>query len=174
MPNRREWLTLAGVGLAAATAGALLWPRLRPEASAIRMLMNNNFSDLAGNVRQIREWRGAVLVCNFWATWCAPCREEMPLFAEMQRKYAGNSVQFVGIGIDQVVKMREFSNSLQIPYPLLVAGAETLDLMRKLGNSSGGLPFTVVLDREGGLAARHLGALQRPELEPLLVRLASA
>lgn len=173
MPNRREWLALTGVGLAAAAAGTLLWPRLNPEASAIRMLMATNFSDLAGNIRQISDWRGKILVCNFWATWCAPCREEMPLFARMQMEYADKSVQFVGIGIDQVSKMREFSKSFRIPYPLLVAGAETLGLMQKLGNASGGLPFTIVLDRGGRLAARHLGALQQAELAPLLARLAA-
>ncbi len=174
MPSRREWLALAGVGLASATAGALLWPRLNPETTAIRMLLSTNFPDLEGKSRKISEWSGKVLVCNFWATWCAPCREEMPLFAEMQRKYAAKSVQFVGIGIDQVAKMREFAKAQQIPYPLFVAGAETLGLMQKLGNTSGGLPFTVVLDREGGLAERHLGALPRAVLETLLIRLSPA
>ena len=90
------------------------------------------------------------------------------MLVSLSRKYGPKGVQIVGIAIDSVAKVREFSASFKISYPVLVAGAGGLDFMRSLGNTSGGLPYTVVAGRDGTLAHRQLGILKQPDLEALL------
>lgn len=131
-------------------------------------LLSARFPDLAGRQRRLLDWQGQVLVVNFWATWCAPCREEMPMFVEARRAYAPKGVEFVGIGIDSAGKMQEFARTYGIGYPLLVADSGAIDLMRDLGNRAGALPYTVVLDRSGSVVHRHLGALDRAALDRIL------
>lgn len=169
-PRRREALVLGAAGLAAAAAGFLVGPVLFGGGSDSGFL-GAQFPDLAGKSRQLSEWRGRVLVCNFWATWCAPCREEIPLLLGAQAKYAIQGVQIVGIAIDNAAKVGEFAQSLKVTYPILLSEADGLEHMRKLGNSSGGLPYTVFFDRKGAVAHRKLGALKAPELETVLADL---
>jgi thiol-disulfide isomerase/thioredoxin len=173
--RRRELLILGGAGLAAGIAGFLVGPallRLGGEEAG-EALRAASFPDLQGRARRLAEWEGQVLVCNFWATWCAPCREEIPLLITARAKYAAFGVEIVGIAIDNATKVREYADTLKIPYPILLAGSAGLDLMRKLGNSAGGLPYTVVTDRKGNLAERKLGALNQAELDGFLAPLAA-
>lgn len=120
----------------------------------------------------LSQWRGKVLVVNFWATWCLPCREEIPALMRVQHNYAANGVQFVGIAIDNVSKVREYAEEMHINYALLIGSMETLGVTKDLGNRAGVLPFTVVLDHDGKVAYAHAGqlseALLRAVLAPLL------
>ena len=176
-PGRRETLILGAAGLAAAAAGFLVGPLLlrskgesnEPAGNILRAV---SLADLAGKRRHMSEWQGRVLLCNFWATWCAPCREEIPLLMSAREKYAPNGVEIIGIAIDNAAKVREFSESLGIHYPVLLAEADGLDLMRKLGNSTGGLPYTVVADRQGRVVYRKLGSLKQGEVDEILRPLA--
>ena len=165
---RRELLIAGGVGMAAAAVGALVGTLALQDQSGASAFLAETYLDLSGRPRRLAEWTGHVLVCNFWATWCAPCREEIPLLIAAQQKYASKSVQVVGIGIDQADKMLEFSKHLKMDYPILVAGAGTPDTMKRLGNGGGGLPFTVFMDRRGTVARTKLGALNGPEIEGIL------
>jgi len=180
-PGRRESLILGAAGLAAATAGFLAGPlALRSTGSdtsgeaggkadiALRAAV---FPDLEGHARMLSEWRGRVLVCNFWATWCVPCREEIPMLIAARVKYAVSGLEIVGIAVDNPGNVRQFAASFKISYPVLLAEADGLDLMRKLGNSAGGLPYTVVADRQGGIVHRKLGALKQADLDAVLARL---
>jgi thiol-disulfide isomerase/thioredoxin len=169
-PGRRNALTLASAGLVAAAVGFLAGPALlRLGSSADEGAFGQAaFTDLDGKLRRLAEWRGRVMVCNFWATWCAPCREEIPLLVAARRKYGPSGVEIVGIAIDNAAKVRQFSASLNISYPVLLAEANGLDLMRQLGNSGGGLPYTVIADRQGAPVHRKLGALKAGELDGLL------
>lgn len=115
-----------------------------------------------------RLWAGKVLVLNFWATWCGPCRQETPLFIQIQRELGGRGVQFVGIAIDDPVAVEQFSTKLGINYPILVGADDAIDLAKKLGNHLQGLPFTAVLDRSGKLAWVHAGEIKREALEQIL------
>ena len=169
-PGRREALILGAAGLAATAAGFLAGPALLQlgggrEEGALKLAA---FNDLDGKPRRLAEWRGRVAVYNFWATWCAPCREEIPLLLAARQKYGPTGVEIVGIAIDNAAKVREFSSSFNISYPVLLAEADGLDLMRQLGNSGGGLPYTVIADREGALVHRKLGALKQAELDGFL------
>jgi|SRR3989304_1945738 len=172
-PSRREALILGAAGVAAAAAGFLVGPLLlRDKGRGDSILRSATLVDLAGKPRQLAEWEGRVLVWNFWATWCAPCREEIPLLIAAREKYGPSGIEIVGIAVDNAANVREFSLSFSIPYPILLAEADGLDLMRKLGNSSGGLPYTVVIDRQGNLVHRKLGALKQADLDAILGPLA--
>jgi len=176
-PGRREALILGAAGIAAAAAGFLVGPVLLQSTergrapgpqSEDRILRSATLVDLAGKPRRLAEWQGRILVCNFWATWCAPCREEIPMLMAERDKYREFGLEIVGIAIDNAVKVGEFTASLKITYPILLAEADGLDLMRKLGNSSGGLPYTVIADRQGALVHRKLGAMKQADLDGIL------
>ena len=127
-------------------------------------LLAARYPDLDGRMRRLREWHGRVVVCNFWATWCAPCREEVPLLVAARERWLDKGVEIVGIAIDSADNIQEFTKAYRVNYPVLIANATALELLRKLGNRSGGLPYTVVLDPAGGVNSRHLGALTEAEL----------
>ena len=167
-PARRELLILGTIGAGAAVAGGLVGALALQAQSGAAELLAAPFRDLSGAKRTLREWRGRVVVCNFWATWCAPCREEIPMLVAVRGVFAAKGVEIVGIGIDQTEKVQEFAKTYNITYPVLIAEADAIELMRRLGNALGGLPYTVVLDRLGGVAHRRLGALTRAEVEKVL------
>lgn len=167
-PDRREILTLAGVGLAAALAGVVLGPFALQSHSGASALLSTVFPDLAGQPRRLRDWNGKVAACNFWATWCEPCREEIPLLISLYDKYRDRGVEIVGIGVDQLSKIVEFAANYKITYPLLIGDARALELMRSLGNEAGALPYTVLLDRRGAVAYRKLGPFRQGELDAIL------
>jgi len=175
-PGRRRALAYGAAAVAAAGAG--IWAGVRllsgsasPEPTAVSPLDATAYPDLAGKPRRIAEWRGKVVAVNFWATWCAPCREEIPLFMEVRRERASQGFEVVGIAIDNADKVAEYARNASISYPVLIADGSGLNLIRKLGNASGGLPYTAFLDRAGLPVRSKLGALKRLELDALLSEL---
>ena len=138
---------------------------------AAQRLMSVSLFDTGGRSQTMSQWRGMVLVVNFWATWCAPCREEIPALMRLKRKYASNGVQFVGIALDDVSKVRDYAEEMHIDYAVLIGGMETLGVTKDLGNRARVLPFTVVLDRAGRVAYTHAGALSEALLGAVLTPL---
>lgn len=167
-PGRRKALALGGVAAAAAVGGAFVGALVVQSGSGAARLLSASFLDLEGRTRRLREWSGQVLMCNFWATWCTPCREEVPLLVAAKQQYAGKGLEIVGIGIDHATKIRDFAANYQVNYEMLVAGSETIEIMRDLGNKAAALPYTVLLDRSGRLAGQRLGAFRREELAQVL------
>jgi thiol-disulfide isomerase/thioredoxin len=131
-------------------------------------LLSAAFPDLSGKTRRLSEWGGRVTLVNFWATWCEPCRDEVPLLLKIRAKYADQGFEIVGIGVDNAEKMRQFADMFAVSYPLLVADWGQLEMLKRLGDPAGALPFSVVLGRSGGVVYRKLGALREPEVEALL------
>jgi thiol-disulfide isomerase/thioredoxin len=127
--------------------------------------MTKNYADLQGRPLSLQQWSGKVMVVNFWATWCPPCREEMPGFSRLQKKYAANGVQFVGIGVDDADKIQQYQKEFPVDYPLAVAELDAMGLTAELGNATEGLPFTVFIDRTGRLHSAKVGRMSEPEVE---------
>ena len=140
------------------------------------------FDDVDGRPQALSQWRGSWIVLNFWATWCAPCVEEMPTLQQIAREYAARGVVVVGVGIDNAGAIRRFREELKLDLPLLVAGAGGSELARELGNPSGALPYTVLISpqgrieqsRPGTAQARTASILARRSLGELSGRLDSA
>ncbi len=139
----------------------------------VDVLPSFSYPDLKGRQRSSDEFADKVVVLNFWATWCPPCRKETPEFVALQELY-GSDVQFIGIAIDDEEPVREFADSFGVNYPLLLGDVEAVSLSRRLGNRYEGLPFTVVAEPGGNVVLRHTGGLERDQLEPLLQELTDA
>ena len=135
---------------------------------AIADLFASRLPDTNGKQRLLADWRSQILVVNFWASWCQPCREEMPAFSRLHTKYAGNNVQFVGIALDNPANVAEFSKKIPVSYPLLIAETEGSELLRQLGNPQLGLPYTIILRPHGEVALTRLGKLSESQLDEFL------
>lgn len=147
----RHWLAVA------ATAESL--GALSPEP---------RLTDLEGKERSIGEWRGKVVVLNFWASWCSPCREEMPEFKRLQEEFGDRGLQFIGIAIDEADAVREFLQASPVNYPILLGDEKTPDWANRLGNRISALPFSVIIDRDGKPVRAHMGILRRDDLLSLV------
>jgi thiol-disulfide isomerase/thioredoxin len=165
--TRREVLTLGAVAAGAAVVGSIVGA-FGLQAAGAAELLSTPFLDLDGRTRRLRDWRGSVLVCNFWATWCAPCREEIPLLRAAKQQWGTHGLEIAGIGVDSAAKIREFAANVGVNYPIFLGDASTIALMRKVGNASGGLPYNTVLDRRGAIAHRKLGAFTAAELRQVV------
>ena len=165
---RRRWLSFTAIAAAAGTLGAwTAWQRYAPgpaDAEASTLLLALNLPDANGQAVALDQWRGRPLVVNFWATWCAPCIEEMPELSELQQHYKASGLQILGIGIDSPDNIRQFSKDRPVAYPLLIAGAGGSELARRFGNQSGGLPYTVVVDRSGQITSTIIGRFKLARL----------
>jgi thiol-disulfide isomerase/thioredoxin len=127
-----------------------------------------SLADLDGKATTIDRWRGKSLMINFWATWCAPCRREIPLLQALHAEKAGKDFDIVGIAVDYADKVRAFRDQLKIAYPLLVGEQDALDLVSAVGLKQPAFPFTVFTDRRGQIVTLYLGELKRPEAEAIL------
>lgn len=130
-----------------------------------------SFQDLKGQSQSMDAWKGKVLVVNFWASWCPPCVEEMPLFQSLQEQFASRGLQFVGIAIDEPDAVRKFLAESPVTYPILMGGQGGEAWALKLGNSMGVLPFSAIFDASGRLVYRKLGAFDEAELSAQIVPL---
>ncbi len=136
-----------------------------PTANAAARLLSLTLPDLEGKPQALSQWKGKVLVVNFWATWCPPCKEEMPEFSRLNKEFSPNGVQFVGISIDTAEKVLAFSKETPVSYPLLISNLDSLDLASDLGNRAKGLPFTIILQPDGSPQQVKLGKFATPDLE---------
>jgi thiol-disulfide isomerase/thioredoxin len=139
-----------------------------PKAVIPQLLPPFSLGDLKGNPTTAGSWAGKSLVLNFWATWCAPCRREVPLLKSLNTEWAGRDVRVVGIAVDYRDKVREFVSQFKIDYPILVGEQDALDLAAKLGMASPAFPFTVFADRRGEVVALFVGELHRPQADLIL------
>ena len=142
-----------------------------PANPAVAKLMQTSLPDVDNRPHLLSDWRGKTLLVNFWAPWCPPCVAEMPELVTLQNEMAAKNLQIVGIGIDSPSNIREFSQKHDISYPLLVAGMQGTELSRELGNQAGGLPFTVLLDKDGQVRQTYLGKLNMEKLRADLAAL---
>ncbi len=157
------------VAVGAALAGFFLSPYAQAPKIDTAALLATSLPDLDGQRRRVEDWRGKVLVVNFWATWCLPCLEEIPEFVRMQSRLGPNGLQFLGIAVDQEDKVRDFAQVHQVNYPILIGHAGAIELARLAGNAQGGLPYTLVLDRRARVIKTFHGGLTEAKLAPVII-----
>ncbi|GAB3244155.1 TlpA family protein disulfide reductase [Chitinimonas naiadis] len=174
--NRTVIYAAAAAGALALGAGFAWWRQAQvpvmpapasPAPAAAAGLWQASFNDLQGKPQAFSQWQGKPLVVNFWATWCAPCREEIPEFVATQKTH-GDKVRFVGLAIDNPKDVSKFVQELGINYPVLVGEQDALELMRTEGNRLGALPFTLIFDPQGKKVAVHAGRLDQQKLDAYL------
>ena len=166
-----RWLAVALAGAVALAAGVFV-ARTTADSSPIgheaSALFGVTLPDLEGREQKLEQWKGKLLVVNFWATWCAPCREEMPQFIKAQTEFGAKGLQFVGIAVDQADKTQQFAKEIGLNYPALVGGMGAMQLSKTLGNEMMALPFTVVVGRNGRILHTQLGPLKQAQLDSLV------
>jgi thiol-disulfide isomerase/thioredoxin len=127
-----------------------------------------SFPDLEGQPQPLKQWQGKILVLNFWAPWCPPCRAEIPDFIALQEEYRAQGVVFVGLALDQKDKVQAFSDEMGINYPILLGENDAAELGKLVGNRLGGLPFTAIFAKNGDIVSTVTGELKREQLEATL------
>ncbi len=127
--------------------------------------------DLQGQMHNIREWDGKVIVLNFWATWCPPCRKEIPDFIRLQTELGPRGVQFVGVAIDDRQAVQDFRDEMGINYPLLIGEADATAVSQNYGNRMAALPFTAIINRDGKIVQARPGEFSEAQMRSLLLPL---
>jgi thiol-disulfide isomerase/thioredoxin len=176
----KTW-AIAAIVVAAGVVGAVAYvgveKRAQPPVAApvavesarlVATLPQFQLADRAGEMRSLADWPDQALIVNFWATWCAPCRREIPLLQQLQRDHADEGFQVIGVAVDFRDKVLAYADEMQIDYPLLIGEQEALDAAAAFGVSAVGLPFTVFSDRKGRVVTAHLGELTAAEADLIL------
>ena len=161
-------ILLFAVAVMAAVAGvwfgqSFIYPRTEPAAQT-----DFNLPDMQGKSHSLAAWPDRLIILNFWATWCPPCREEIPAFIELQNRHGADGVQVVGIAIDTLEQVERYYQTTGMNYPVLMGGEDAMRIMTDFGNNSGSLPYSVIIGRQGQIIARKLGAMTLDELEGIL------
>lgn len=121
--------------------------------------------DVQGQVTMMNRWQGKPLIVNFWARWCGPCRKEIPELIKLRQAYGDKGLEVLGIALeDKVESVRDFAKAYDMDYPVLLAQDKGLALMKALGNTKMGLPFTVAIDRHGQVVLVKMGMITDSEL----------
>lgn len=162
-------LILPAAALIAAVAGYFTAYVLRDDAPATQAAaVEFALPDLDGKKRNAGEWRGRTVLLNFWATWCPPCREEIPLFLDARERFAARGFEVVGIAVDQADAVLAYSESMGIDYPLLIGDDQVFGLMHTLGNTSGALPYSLMISPEGKILSTKHGSYTQTELNQVI------
>jgi len=166
--NRRQWVIIIGISLLALLAGVLtsqwIFKTVPASDPAIKAFFANPWQTPDGKLVNSEEWRGKVLVVNFWASWCPPCVEEMPTLDKLNAEFSSKNVLFVGIGIDSPSNIREFLQNTPVSYPIMIGGREGSNLSKQMGNSQGALPYTIIINSQGKATSSKLGKIKEDEL----------
>ena len=167
--SRRRWL-LAGVAATAAFTGVgVAWGRMRREETAGLPDVQSTLWDLSlptpdGKTLHLATLRGKPLLLNFWAPWCPPCVEELPLLSRFAQDTAARGWQVLGVAVDQLLPVQQFLVKTPLAFPVVLAGMPGLSLSKRLGNLAGGLPFTIVLNPGGDVVPRKMGRVSPDDL----------
>jgi len=131
---------------------------------SIKTLPDFTLPDISGQPHAISEWQGKIRVINFWATWCGPCRKEIPEFIELQKQYADKGLQFIGIAIDDPESVEKYLTSININYPMLIGDMAGINLAHQLGNNIDAVPFTLVVNQQGRIIHQHAGEFSKEKI----------
>ena len=144
-------------------------PAAAPTTQLATVIPEFKLADSEGTLRSLKDdWKGKALIVNFWATWCAPCRREIPLLNQLAVDRAKDNFQVVGIAIDFRDKVLDYAREMQIDYPMLIGEQDALDAAAAFGVDAVGLPFTIFTDTSGRVVALHMGELTADEADLIL------
>jgi len=171
--RQRRWLVAASVASAGLAAASAFWWRSRattenfqaPPSPELAPFWATAWTDPQGTALNVQQFQGKPLLINFWATWCPPCVEELPLINAFFQQNMSNGWQVLGLAVDRVDMVQKFLRQNPIDFPVAMAGLGGTELGRALGNLSGGLPFTVVVNSSGAIAQRKLGRVTPENLQ---------
>lgn len=136
--------------------------------TAVTTFFNATLMTPEGAPQAMAQWQGKTVVVNFWATWCFPCREEIPELVDTYTTYQAQDLVIVGIAIDQAEKVAAFSKEFNINYPVFAGEFDAYKLAEAMGNPQGALPFTVTIDRNGEIVNTHLGRIKKQQIEKII------
>jgi thiol-disulfide isomerase/thioredoxin len=167
--SRLHWASIAVAAAVALAGGIAIGLEHRAAGKrAIETLYATSLPDLDSHPQSFSQWKNKTLLINYWATWCAPCLEEIPALIRIQSRYSSKNLQIVGIALDSPDKVQGFAKSYGINYPLFIGGMGMMDLMHAQGNDVGALPFTLVVSPGGTATQTHLGALSEQQMESMI------
>ena len=164
--SRRHLIWGAGAAAAVAGVGVALW-RFEPQAvsqAASHPFWGQQFETPSGEALAMTGFQGKPLLLNFWATWCPPCIEELPMIDAFWRENTAKGHQVVALAIDQPSAVRKFLTRQALGFPVGLAGLEGTQLAKSLGNAVGGLPFTVFFKADGSIWRQKMGQLTGDDL----------
>ena len=140
-------------------------------AASTQPLFAATFPDESGKLQNLKQYAGKIIVLNFWATWCEPCREEMPELSALHDMYKDKNVVVLGIAVDEAAAINDFVKETKVSYPLLVADMQGMEIASHLGNDKSVLPYTVIINSDGSIAKTYFGRITKPLLEQTLTQL---
>jgi len=138
------------------------------EPSSETTIIEFTLGDMDGQPRKLSEWQGKARLVNFWATWCAPCRREIPLLKDTQAAHGDNNVQIIGVAVDFLDDVKAYAEEAQFNYPILVGEDDAMAAAESSGVEFIGLPFTLILSPSGELIKAHLGEIVESHIEMIL------
>lgn len=124
-----------------------------------------SIKDFDDRVRHIKEWDGKIIILNFWASWCPPCKKEMPALVELQEKYGKQGLQIIGVAIDQKNLVQDFADSIGVNYVMLYGELDAVDISQRYGNQRGQLPYTIIINRQRQVVGVKRGEITKAEAE---------
>jgi thiol-disulfide isomerase/thioredoxin len=165
--NRRRWLSTGVAAVAGATGLLAGWWQMQAAAQAKAAevdIWQLKFDTPSGSKLAMAQFKGKPLLLNFWATWCPPCIEELPLIDAFYKENAPKGWQVVGLAVDQAASVKKFLSQKPLGFSIGITGLQGTELSKSLGNLTGGLPFSVVYGANGEVAQRKIGKLSEADL----------
>ena len=166
----KKFILSALIALSALAAGVFVQKNTQTPVAPVAAVVATQpevdfgFPDVNDKLLSIKDWHGKVLVINFWATWCAPCLQEIPEFIKLQAEYQARGLQFIGVAIDEKQPVQEYLQRVGINYPVMVAGDAGIAVSQELGNVINALPFTLIVNQAGQIVHRQPGELSNAQI----------
>ena len=171
--TRLMTVALVVAGVATQGLGTAIAEEAKPQPSS-DAVWSSSFKDLTGTLQPLSAYKGKVALVYFWATWCEPCQKEGPALQALYEKLKDNNFVVVGIAVDNADKVREFVKAKGMLFPVVYGGTDAIKLSKDLGNSLGGIPYLVIIDKDGLIVERITGDAKEGRIEgliaPLLVK----